>query len=192
MTRRVSWSGSALSATDHRLSPGPTTTWARFWLPGLPGDGRRLVAWTVPVAANVSTAISRAAAGAITAATTARPRLVRRSGPTAGLTGRVTAGITLMVTSMLKPSFEPTCVRSYTHSIAILFDRSDDTIVVSRGSDIFRDTSNRCLGSGAITASLYSASKNPATHGHQMEEHRWQPARRASPVPKRPRRRDPR
>src|SRR6266851_4694168 len=42
-----------------------------------------------------------------------------------------------MVTSMIKPSFEPCCVRSYTHSIALLFDRTGYVVVVARGSDIF-------------------------------------------------------
>src|ERR1700731_73007 len=42
-----------------------------------------------------------------------------------------------MVTSMIKLSFEPRSVRSYTHSIVLMFDRTGYVAVVRRGSDIF-------------------------------------------------------
>jgi hypothetical protein len=68
--------------------------------------------------------------------------------------GKAIACIALMATSVIKPSFELYCVRSLLRSIVFLFDRKSYYIVVSRGSDIFGDTSNRCLGYGAKNASL--------------------------------------
>jgi hypothetical protein len=38
---------------------------------------------------------------------------------------------------LIKSSFEPCCVRSYTHSIVLLFDRTGYVVVVLDGSDIF-------------------------------------------------------
>src|SRR5271156_4773848 len=83
MTTRVSAAGSAFSATDHRLWPGWTVTWARpCWA------ARDDTGWLVACAALAMTRDSAASTSAAATATTTRPRLVSRSGGFA-VSGRV-------------------------------------------------------------------------------------------------------
>jgi hypothetical protein len=137
---------------------------AGVWPRGVPVAGVwRVIAW---LAGAVMPAGAAARAVSLTGARprTARPRTVRpwnlqmaaawRSGSSSG---KAIACIALMATSVIKPSFELYCVRSLLRSIVFLFERKSYYIVyivVSRGSDIFGDTSNRCLGYRAKNASL--------------------------------------
>jgi hypothetical protein len=130
---------------------------------GVSAVARRVIAWlagAVMPAGAAARAVSLTGAGP----RTARPRTVRpwnlqmaaawRSGSSSG---KAIACIALMATSVIKPSFELYCVRSLLRSIVFLFERKSYYIVyivVSRGSDIFGDTSNRCLGYRAKNASL--------------------------------------
>src|SRR5271157_2189522 len=115
---RVAWRAGRVGRRVSRAEDAP-------W----PGDGPR------------AEGRSRRDSGAVEKRDDRRPAAVLRPDPGApradvGTAGQVHRWHRTHGDLLIKPSFEPYYVRSYTHSIVLLFDRMGYVAVIRRGSDI--------------------------------------------------------